>query len=272
MYTCLVDGHRIAYRRSGSGPPLILVHGITTHSFLWNDVVPLLETRFDVIALDLLGCGASDMPTGVSFALKDHAERIARFATVLGLEQFHFAGHDLGGGIGQIMAVRHPHRIRSLALINCVAYDFWPVQPIIALRTPVVRQLLLASLDLGALRVIVRRGLHHKEKLTPERFAAFEGPLRTPEGRRAFAHFARCLDNTNLLEIEAELRALRIPVTIIWGMCDPYLTVAIPRKLRQEIPGSVLHELPTAGHFSPIDEPALIARHLVEALDDVVAV
>ena len=157
--TCRVAGHEIAYHSVGEGEPVLLVHGIMTYSFIWRKIVPLLKDHYRVISVDLLGCGASDKPLAVSYSVHQHASLLKDFADTLELDAFHFVGHDVGGGIGQIFAVRYPEAIADLTLINTVAHNFWPVQPIIAMRTPIIRQLAMATLDAGALRLIVRRGL-----------------------------------------------------------------------------------------------------------------
>ncbi|TLM98980.1 MAG: alpha/beta fold hydrolase [Actinobacteria bacterium] len=258
-----VDGHRLAYHRSGSGEPLVLVHGITTYSFIWAEMIPMLEPHFDVIAIDLLGCGESDMPLDESYAIQDHAERLYGFLQALGLEKVHLVGHDLGGGITQIFAVRHPEMLYDLIMANTVAYDFWPVQPITALRTPIVRQLMMATFDLGTFRLVVKRGLYHKEKLTPQLMSDFMAPMQTSEGRKAFMHFARCLDNHNLTEIADDLRHLVLPVLIIRGDADPYLSSEIAESLHSEIPGSRLERIATASHFIQVDEPERIAELII---------
>jgi 2-hydroxymuconate-semialdehyde hydrolase len=261
---CPVAGHRIGYRRSGHGEPVILVHGITTYSFIWRRIVPLLNSQYDVIALDLLGCGASDMPLDLSFSIKDHASYLHEFVTSLGIDRFHLVGHDLGGGISQIFSVRHPEMLIDLSLMNSVAYDFWPVQPITIMRTPIVRQLLMATLDKGLFKLIVQRGIYDQEKVTPELLDLFLEPYRTAAARKAFLHFARCLDNHNLTDIEADLRNLDLPVLILHGLKDPYLSAEIARKLHAEIPGSRLHFLEASSHFLQEDEPELIAERLLE--------
>lgn len=257
--TCRVRGHAIAYRREGSGEPVLLVHGITTHSVLWRDVVPLLAPDRDVIAVDLLGCGASDKPLDVSYALRDRAERFPDLLDALGLATVHLVGHDLGGGIAQILAVGHADRLRSVTLVNPVGYDCWPVQPITSLRTPFLRQLLLAALDVGALGLVVRRAMYHQEKVTPELLAELEGPLRSPDGRRAFAHWARCLDNRDLMSIVPALGRIRLPFAIAWGDGDPFLTSRIAERLHADVPGSRLHRIATASHYVPLDEPEWLA-------------
>ncbi len=257
-----VSGHAMAYCREGKGEPVLMVHGITTYSFIWRNVIPLLSKDYDVIAVDLLGCGDSDKPLDVSYSIRDHAARLQEFVIKLGLTKFHFVGHDLGGGMGQILAVRRPEMLLDLTMINTVAYDFWPVQPIIALRTPIVRQFLMATLDLGAFRLVVKRGIYHKDRVTDDLMDLFMMPMQTVEGRKAFMHFAKCLDNHNLMEIEDDLRRLKIPVLIIRGDADPYLCATISEKLHLEIPGSRLLRIPTGGHFIQEDEPERIAQEI----------
>ena len=266
--TVQVNGHTLACLRAGSGPIVLLIHGITTYSFVWRQIIPQLARAYDVISLDLLGCGASDKPLDVSYSLTAHAERLKVFVDALGIDKFHLVGHDLGGGIGQIFAVNHRERLIDLALVNTVAYDFWPVQPIIALRTPIVRQLLMASLDMGAFRFIVERGLYHKNRLTNELMELFLAPLATSAGRKAFLHFAKCLDNRNLTEISERLRALTVPTLIVRGDADPYLSASIALKLAAEIPAARLSRTTTAGHFIQEDEPDWLAGELLRFMGE----
>lgn len=258
-----ISGHSMVYHREGKGEPVLLVHGITTYSFIWRKIIPLLSTAYDVIAVDLLGCGESDKPLDVSYAIKDHAERLHEFVTRLGLGKFHFVGHDLGGGMGQIFAVQHPEMLHDLTVINTVAYDFWPVQPITALRTPVLRFFMMASFDLGTFKLVVKRGLYHKERMTTELMDLFSEPMKAAEGRKAFLHFAKCLDNHNLMEIANDLRTLAVPLLIIRGDADRYLGAAISERLYREVPRSRLVHIATGGHFIQEDEPERIAQELV---------
>lgn len=253
--TCTVSGNSIAYLHSGSGEPVLLVHGITTYSFIWKNIIPSLAADYEVLAVDLLGCGDSDKPLNVSYAIKDHAERMKEFITNLGIRKFHFVGHGLGGSIGQIFAVRYPELLYDLTMINTVAYDHWPVQPIMAMRTPVVRQLLIAAMDIGAFALIVKRGVYHKERVTPELIDLFMKPMLKPAGRKAFLHYAKSLNNQDLIEIEKKLCELAMPVLIIRGDADHCLSAAISEKLCREIPGSLLIRIPTGGHFIQEDEP-----------------
>lgn len=255
-----INGNRIAYHRQGQGELMLLVHGITTYSFIWRNMVPLLSEQYDVISVDLLGCGESDKPTGADYSIASQALILKELLTKLGIHKVRLVCHDIGGGIGQIMAVRYPELISSLVLINTVGYDYWPVQPIITMRIPIIRQFAMAVLDLGILKTIIRRGIYHKERLTDELTALFIKPLKTREGRHGFLLLAKCLNNKNLIDIADMLPNIKFPVLIIRGDADPYLGPHISDRLHKEIRGSQLELIKTGGHFIQEDEPDLLVN------------
>ncbi|MFA5326784.1 MAG: alpha/beta hydrolase [Prolixibacteraceae bacterium] len=261
---CTVSGHSINYYREGTGETIILVHGITTYSFIWIELFYSLKNQFDVIAVDLLGCGESDKSIDVDYSIKYQTNLIFEFIVQLKLEKIHIVGHDVGGGLAQIFTVRHPESVITSTFVNPVGYDFWPVQPIVAMRTPIVRQLAMATLDFGMFKLIVQRGVFYKERVTTELMNYFFKPMRTKLGRKAFLHFASCLDNRNLLEISDELKQIKTPVLIVRGEADVYLRPDISLKLNHEIPGSQLVIISDAGHFIQFDVPDQLYTTLLE--------
>ncbi|MBI9072433.1 MAG: alpha/beta hydrolase [Melioribacteraceae bacterium] len=263
-----VDGKIVAYQRAGEGETLLLVHGITTYSFIWRFIKPILAKKYDVIAVDLLGAGSSDKTLDVEYSIKTQAKFLYDFAKKLNIEKLHYVGHDVGGGVGQLFAVIYPEITKSLTLINSVAYDFWPVQPIIAMRTPIIRQLMMASLDVGTFKMIIKRGVFDKSKITEEVMKFYFYPLKSKEGRKSFLHFARSLDNNDLLSITEQLRKLKCPVMIIRGNNDVYLSKAISEKLHNEIKGSLLKIVDEAGHFIQEEKSELLAQHIEEFCND----
>lgn len=258
-----LGGKLMAYQRSGSGDPVLLIHGMTTYSFLWRNIMPILDTRFDIVAPDLIGCGHSEKRLDIDIGLKSQAAYIIELLNALDLKNIHLVGHDVGGGIAQILATAYPDYFRSLTLINSVGYDFWPVQPIIAMRTPIIRQIALATLDFGAFELIIRRGVFDKSKVDRNLMKYFWTPLGSSEGRKAFLHFAKCLDNQNLLEIGEDLKMLSLPTQIIRGEEDVYLSGRISENLNRDIPGSIMHTIEEAGHFIQEDCPEKVAELLL---------
>lgn len=266
-----VSGHRLAFRRSGEGESVLLLHGIITNSFIWDNVASLLSPNFDVVAVDLIGCGGSDLSLDADFSITAQAELVAEFIDVLGIRPCHLVGHDIGGGIAQIIAVRNRNAIRSLALVNTIGYDFWPVQPIIAMRTPILRQLMMSTLDHGMLRLMVRRGLFHRDLLDDELMDRFWGQMGSPERRKAFLKLAHSLNKDHLLAVIDDLKRLDLPTLVLRGEHDIYLSPEISRLLHDDIAGSRFEATPTGGHFIQIDEPEWVAdqlqRHMESTLE-----
>ena len=121
-------GARLYYYAAGSrgdGDPVLFLHGFPTSSHLWQDVVPHVPPGHRVVVVDLLGFGRSDFPRGRDVSIRGHAERVLQVLDALRIERAAIVGHDVGGGIAQYLAVRHPTRVTRLALIDSVAFDDW---------------------------------------------------------------------------------------------------------------------------------------------------
>jgi len=264
---CAIENTFLRYHRTGSGEPVVFVHGITTYSFIWKEIVPFFK-HYDCISVDLLGCGDSDKPLNQSYSLTSHADRLYSFVRELGLSGFHLLCHDVGGGIGQIFAVKYPQLLRSLTLINTVAYDFWPVQPILMMKVPIIRELTMASLDYGIFKLIIKRGLYHKDRLTPDLMGLFWHPLRTSAGRKAFLHFVHCLDNRNLMDIADQLPGLSVPTLLMRGKNDVYLSEEIIDTLQKNIPHAQAVKFDNCGHFMQEDAPQRISDTILTFIED----
>ena len=163
-----IGGLKIAYKRTGKGESILLIHGITTSSFIWRNIQPGLSKNYDVIAVDLLGCGLSSKDLSTDYSIKNQTNILAELIQKLELGKVHIVGHDIGGGIAQIMAVKFPHILQDIVLINTIGYNYWPVQPITTMRTPIFRQLAMMSLDIGMLQKLIKKGLYKKESYTEE--------------------------------------------------------------------------------------------------------
>src|SRR5664279_5473247 len=112
-----LHGHRVAYRQAGSGPVLVLIHGITADSSTWRRVMPYLARRFTVIAPDLIGHGHSAKPKG-DYSLGAHASSVRDLLLALGHDRASFLGHSLGGGIAMQISYQFPERCERLVLLD----------------------------------------------------------------------------------------------------------------------------------------------------------
>src|SRR3954452_11289230 len=112
-----LHGHRAIYRIAGSGPPLVLVHGMVNSSRHWEEVAMRLASDYTVIAPDLIGHGDSATPRG-DYSLGAHAASIRDLLTVIGVEQATIVGHSLGGGVAMQFFSQFPQRTERLVLIS----------------------------------------------------------------------------------------------------------------------------------------------------------
>src|SRR5215208_3666437 len=117
--TCEITlhGNRVSYRCGGSGPLLVLIHGITSSSASWESVLPALAQHFTILAPDLLGHGQSDKPAG-DYSLGSHACLVRDLMLTLGHEHGTIVGHSLGGGIAMQVAYQFPELVGRLVLVS----------------------------------------------------------------------------------------------------------------------------------------------------------
>src|SRR3954471_2836042 len=112
-----LHGHRVIYRIAGSGPPVVLIHGMINSSRHWEQVARRLAERRTVIAPDLIGHGDSAMPRG-DYSLGAHAASIRDLLTAIGVERASIVGHSLGGGVAMQFFWQFPSRVERLALVS----------------------------------------------------------------------------------------------------------------------------------------------------------
>jgi pimeloyl-ACP methyl ester carboxylesterase len=111
-----IHGHEVGYRMAGSGPAVVLVHGLAGSSTTWQEVMPALADHFTVLAPDLLGHGDSAKPRG-DYSLGAHASGLRDLMVALGIERATFVGHSLGGGVALQLAYQFPERCERLVLV-----------------------------------------------------------------------------------------------------------------------------------------------------------
>jgi haloalkane dehalogenase len=247
-----VDGLTIAYRELGSGPPVLLLHGWPTSSFLWRDVMEPVAEHNRVVAVDLPGFGASDKPLGVRYDFDLFERTLDGFLAALGIEEgVGLAVHDLGGPVGVHWALHRPERVTRLALLNTLVYPEFSeavLQFITACSTPELREQLTSPAGLEA---AMRLGLADEGHLTDELLGAVREPFQTAESRRALADAGIGLHPEGFVEIARLLPSLRIPVRVIYGAQDRILpdiadTMA---RVKRDLPQAEVTVLPACGHF-----------------------
>jgi pimeloyl-ACP methyl ester carboxylesterase len=254
----------VSYARVGVGEPLVLLHGIGHHRQAWNPVVDILATERDVIAVDLPGFGASPaLPEGLPYDLPTTHAVLGGFCSALGLDRPHVAGNSLGGLLALELG-RQGH-VRSVTALSPAG--FW---------SEAERRYAFAVLT--GMRATARRmPLPLVERLSRTalgRIALTSSIYARPGRRSPEAVVAETLALARAEGFAETLRAGRdvlftddvpgIPVTVAWGSRDRLL---IPRqgvRAKQVIPHARLVRLPGCGHVPMNDDPALVARVLLD--------
>lgn len=109
----------IGYIRSGTGEPLLLIHGVGMNATIWQPQIELLKSRYDVIAIDMLGHGESRLPPE-NPVLSDYAEQVIELIDHLGLKKVSIVGHSMGALVAQEVALSAPERVRRIVSLNAV--------------------------------------------------------------------------------------------------------------------------------------------------------
>ena len=262
---------RLAYRELGDGPPLLLLHGWPTSSYLWRDVMPpIAAAGCRAIALDLPGYGASSKPPDAPYGFAMYDAALDGFLDRLGIETTALAVHDVGGPIGLHWAVGRPERVTRLALLNTLVYpefDAMAVKFVETLSTPGPREQLTSP---AGLEFSMKFGLADESNLTPETLAAVVEPFGTDADRAALAAAGIGLEPQGFERIARLLPTALAgtPVRIVYGEQDRILpTVAdTMARVKRDLPQAEITTLPGAGHFLQEEAGAEVGELLADFL------
>jgi pimeloyl-ACP methyl ester carboxylesterase len=260
-----VNGHSVAYRTAGEGPPLVLLHGFLCDSRCWRRQLADLSDRFRVVAWDAPGAGSSSDPPD-TFTIADWARCLAGFLDAVGIEMAQVLGLSWGGILAQEFYRLYPDRV--LALILCGAYAGWK-----------------GSLPESACKERLER-CFAESSLPPEDFVPrwvpeffTEGAPRDlkeemsiivadfhPLGFRLMAKSSADTDTTDLLP------RIKVPTLLLWGDDDRRCPLNIAEQFRDAIPNAELAVIANAGHVSNMEQPeqfsAQVRRFCLSNLSD----
>jgi pimeloyl-ACP methyl ester carboxylesterase len=279
----LGNGVVMRFAETGTGVPIVFLHGFPTSSALWRTVTERLSGDFRCIAPDLLGFGRTECPPDGDFTLGAQASQVLKLMDHLDLEEAVVVGHDWGGGVAQIMAARHPERVAGLVLVNSVGLDHEPPTIIRVLgfiaRYPALFDLacetgLLRSLSAGSLGL--RHGACDPASLSDAFIDHCMEPLyrdATPAYRASRERFRQALAQVvraapeEWREASEALRDFTRPTIVVFGCDDPFISVSTATRLADAIPGCENLELiPDTGHWVPEEQPERLATILSEHL------
>ncbi|WP_031110910.1 alpha/beta fold hydrolase [Streptomyces sp. NRRL S-146] len=254
----------LSYTRRGSGEPLVLLHGIGHHRQAWEPVIPALAAERDVIAVDLPGCGASPaLPDGMAHDLPTMSTVLKALFAALEIDRPHVAGNSLGGLLALDLA--RARLVRSVTALSPAGfwneaerrYAFTVLSTMrqIARRLPPPMVERLARPALG--RTLLTSTIYARPgRRSPEAVVAETLALANAQG------FSETLRSGRTVQFTDDI--VGTPVTVAWGNRDRLL---IPRqgvRAKGVIPRARLVRLPGCGHVPMNDDPALVARVVLD--------
>lgn len=249
----------VAYQDTGSGAPIVLLHGIAVWSFLWSKTIAPLAEASRVIAPDLIGYGYSDKRDCFDRSVRRQAQMIVRLLDALDLPAATIVGHDIGGAVAQVLAVDHPDRVDGLVLVDSVAYGSWPSSSMVSLSDPN----LLGEPEKIMELVVHDAKIGHDENADAEAFAKdMAAPYDSEEGRRSMVRNASALNTNHTMELADRLETIDVPTLVLWGEEDPWQPLSDARRLADDIPTAEIVTIPGASHWLPFDRPEETVRHL----------
>ena len=264
-----IRGRQISYRMAGSGPAILLIHGMASSSSTWNPVLPLLAEHGTVVAPDLPGHGASTNPGG-DYSLGAHASWVRDLMIALDIRRATLVGHSLGGGVAMQTAYQFPERCERLVLVSSGGLGKEVALLLRALALPGSELVLSAGCSprvFAAGRTV--GGWLRRAGLRPTPSVAEVGrcyaSLARPEARTALLHTLRAVIDTGGQRVSAADRlhlAADIPTLIVWGERDRIIPVAHAHAAHEAIPGSALEVFPDVGHFPQGEQPESFAAAL----------
>jgi pimeloyl-ACP methyl ester carboxylesterase len=258
-----VDGVGVFYREAGpkDAPTLVLLHGFPSSSRQFDTLIPLLATRYHLVAPDFPGFGQSDAPDPSAYGYTfDHLARTTSgLLEQLGVARYSLYLHDYGGPVGFRIMAAHPERVKALIVSNANAYeeglgkkwakiaDYW--------KDPSAHpEVVDAFLSQAGTEQRHTLGTSHPERYNPDAWTDEFAHLSRPGQREIQA--ALLYDyRTNVASYpawQAWLRKHRPPTLVVWGKNDPSFVAAGGDAYRRDVPSAEIHQL-DAGHF-PWDE------------------
>lgn len=270
-----LDGASMRYLRAGSGPPLILLHGLMAYSFSWRYALPALAPYATAYAPDMLGAGFSDRPRGIDHSVRGTAMRVLKFVEKLGLSSFDLLGTSRGGAVAMAAAAECMSgggcraRLRRLVLVCPVnpysAHGTW-LAPFFATRFGAT----LFRSGIGCMPSLFPywhgRLFADRKKIPPGSLEGYTAPMAKPD----FLEHALSIVRTwtaDLQELEALLPKLKpIPTLLMWGDKDPAVYVSSMEPLARHFAHVQTVVFPGVGHLPYEECPQEFNRELIKFL------
>jgi pimeloyl-ACP methyl ester carboxylesterase len=269
-----IHGHDVSYRGGGTGPVVVLIHGMAGSSVTWEPIMTELMRHCTVIAPDLIGHGESDKPRG-DYSLGAHASSIRDLLLALGHDRATIVGQSFGGGVAMQLAYQYPERCERMVLVSSGGLGQEVALVLRALALPGAEHVLpivcngyVRDAGTAVTGWLDRIGLRPVPAIT-EMWRSYAS-LSDGETREAFQHTLRSVVDVHGQRVSAADRlylAADVPTLIVWGDRDPIIPLDHGIAAHEWIPGSRFEVFEGAGHFPHCEQPERFVELLVEFVE-----
>jgi pimeloyl-ACP methyl ester carboxylesterase len=257
MYVTVANS-RTYYRDEGAGPAILFLHGNPDSADLWNGVIERLRGQFRCLAPDLPGFGRSQAPPAFDGTLEQEAAWVDGLVTALAItEPLNLVGHDFGGHFGLAWAIRHPEKVRRIALSNTSFFSDYRWHGLgRALRTPILGEVVMAFMNESGMV----RGLRGAAPRLPVEHIRRTARLYTPAAKKMALKLYRAADPARFHGWEDQLPTLtaRVPTLVLWGDQDPFAA----RRIADRFGAAQVRHFSDYSHWLPVEAPDEFARAL----------
>ena len=248
-----------AYFRAGSGPALVIIHGVGGHKEDWRSVAEALATSHTVYAVDMLGFGGSSRECK-DLKISTQAAAIKALLDAEGVASATLVGNSVGGWVAATFAATYPEMTAQLVVIDPAGFEamFQGESPVNLFPDDVAQMKKLLSF-------VIHSDFAHKDEFAAQAFAGFQA-----SGEKAIVPvlWPGLFESARL---EALLPNVKAPTLVIWGKEDKLFPVALCPYLTSLTPGAKSVVIEAASHFPQVDQPAVLTGHLTAFLNDLVA-
>ena len=262
---------KLHYEIYGSGDPILCLHGFGANLYTWRHLIAPLSQKYQLILVDLKGCGASPKPRDKQYSPQHHADLIYELILQLDLKKLTLVGNSFGGALSLFLAIRlqeqDPHRLSALFLIDPGAYKEYVPLYLTLLRIPLLGALIvyLCPPSLAA-KIVLKVAMYDRKKITKEQVTAYARPIAAPGGRHALLETARQIIPPNIHELTSKYQTISVPTFILFGEQDRIIDPIVGDKLRAAIPNSQLEKLDHCGHIPQEEKPVETVDRILEFL------
>ena len=255
-----VFGQKIHYVEAGSGPNVILLHGLGGDSSNWAQTVPALASRYHVWVPDQIGFGASDKPL-IDYRVATLVDFLEGFCKKVGIDKAAVVGNSLGGWAAVDFTLAHPGRVAKLVLVDSAGYSFAksevkPTRQMLAVLNPSTVEAAKAVLNL----ILANKALVNDTSAE----MLFAEHLRKNDGYTIDQFLDSIFRGEDV--IDGKLGAVTVPTLVLWGREDHLVPLVSGEQFAKDIAGAKLTVLDGCGHVPQMECAKAFNAALIEFL------